>query len=222
MATEPTPTESNAVSTIHIFDCEPSRLDVVRLTLDTTTGLRITESHRSLDEGIDSIDLLHPDLVVTACRPGIDFTGLDVIERLRARQPSPPIVVLTAYPTPGLALKARRFERASVISTQLPVTNIVEGLRTILAGQDVNLGIKEDPFGLTEAEFESLDSLALGYSATEIAAQMVLSVSAISAHIGCLLSKTSSSSQLEAVAKAIRAGICAPPRFLETGMHPTH
>lgn len=50
-------------------------------------------------------------------------------------------------------------------------------------------------------------------TATEIAEQLCLSVHAIRARIRGLLQKTFSTSQLEAVTKATRAGLVVPPSY---------
>ena len=73
--------------------------------------------------------------------------------------------------------------------------------------------VAADPYSLTPAEMEVLEYLAAGLNASVISNELCLSVHAIRARIRGLLTKTESSSQLEAVAKATRAGLVVPPPF---------
>ena len=65
-----------------------------------------------------------------------------------------------------------------VLSKNSPIVELVGAFRTILTGGEVESAEVDDPFGLTPAEVEVLELLSLGLNATEIAAQLFLSIHA--------------------------------------------
>lgn len=205
----------SADATIAVFDAQRSYVDALRLALDITEDLRVVSSDTEHEAGIERLAKLEPSLLVTSNRPFEGVTGLDLIEELRSVPRTHgqviPIVVLTAYPTPGLATAARMYSGVSVVSKHRPITDIVRSLRSVVRGKELFIGIQEDPYSLSRAELEVLELLVRGYSAAAIADLLHLSVHAIRARIRGVLVKTDSTSQLESVAKAIGAGVVAPP-----------
>ena len=132
--------------------------------------------------------------------------------------PVTPIVILTAFPAPAVARQASGLSSVTVMSKRSTVTEIVSGLRRALLGRPNAMAIVDDPFFLSPAELEVLELLSAGLTATTIAEDLCLSVHAIRARIRGILTKTMSTSQLEAVAKATRAGIVVPPSSSEMAM----
>ena len=124
-----------------------------------------------------------------------------------------PIAILTAFAAPAIIMRARELPNVVVLSKRSAITEIVSGLRRAVDGGPPMGVIADDPFSLSPAEMEVLEYLAAGLNASTIASELCLSVHAIRARIRGLLTKTESSSQLEAVAKATRAGLVVPPPF---------
>jgi len=204
-------------SRIVLLDEHRSYGEALRLALSLTDDLRIVAAEDQPAHGLRRIQELRPDMIVTSYRLGTSHSGLDIAKEIRGDYAQRrlaadlPIVLLTAYPTPGLVAAARAMPSVSVVSKTLPITEIVSGIRVALSGESVFLGVSHDPYALTKAELEVLERLAMGQNATMIAAELHLSVHAIRARIRGLLTKTASTSQLESVAKALSAGIVAPP-----------
>lgn len=208
-------TETASVSTITkivVIDNQRSYVDAFGLALELTSDLRVVAHESKLEEGLDLIRRVEPDLIVTASLPRSTFDGFHMVSDLgETDSRSVPLVFLTAYASHSLVVAAKEYGDVSVISKHLPVADIVNGLRSIVTGEQIFLGVASDPFNLSPAELEVLEFLIEGQSAARIADDMHLSIHAIRARIRSLLAKTSSRSQLEAVAKAITAGIVAPP-----------
>ncbi len=205
-------------ASIVMFESQRSYVDALRLALDITEDLRISWCEQDLEAGLKRVEEQPPEVVVAGHRPCAGYADLDIIDRIREeeaerrRQSSPvPIVLLTAYPTPGLALAVKKQARVSVVSKECPVTDIVRILRSVVSGDDHFVGVNADPFGLSPAEFEVLERLVQGYTAGAIADELHLSVHAIRARIRGLLTKTKATSQLESVSRSIAAGVVAPP-----------
>jgi len=201
-----------------IVDDQRSFAEALKLALGLTDDLRAVGLEQSAEDGYALIEGTRPDLVVTSYRLTGAVTGLDLAKRLRdaersAVRPFTPIAILTAFAAPAVIRRARELPNVVVLSKRSPITEIVSGLRRAVDGGPPMGVVAADPYSLTPAEMEVLEYLAAGLNASVISNELCLSVHAIRARIRGLLTKTDSSSQLEAVAKATRAGLVVPPPF---------
>ena len=209
-------TSQSTITKIVVIDSERSYVDALGLALELTSDLRIVAQNGEVQKGLADVRRMDADLLIAATLPKSTPDGLSLVDFLcqdSSRVPAIPVVFLTAYPNPALAAAAKLYRNVSVVSKQLPVTEVVRNIRTAIGGEEVFAGVHSDPYGLSPAEFEVLEFLVIGKNAASIAQDMHLSIHAIRARIRSLLAKTSSRSQLEAVAKAISHGIVAPPHL---------
>jgi len=203
---------------IVVVDDQRSFAEALKLALGLTDDLRVVGLEQSAEKGLTLVESLRPDLLVTSYRLTGAVTGLDLAKQLREHERATderriPIVLLTAYAAPAVIRRAREVADTAVLSKRSPITEIVSGLRrSVDGGPAVGVSV-EDPYSLSPAELEVLEFLSMGFNAASIASELHLSVHAIRARIRGLLTKTASSSQLEAVAKATRAGLVVPPSF---------
>ena len=201
-----------------IVDDQRSFAEAIKLSLGLTDDLRVVGLAQTAEEGFSLVESTNPDLIVTSFRLTGSSTGLDLARRIRETERSDgrqfaPIVVLTAFAAPAVLRRAREIPNVAVLSKRSAITDIVSGLRRAVDGGPSVGIVVEDPFSLSPAEMEVLEYLSAGLNASAIAQELCLSVHAIRARIRGLLTKTGSSSQLEAVAKATRAGLVVPPPF---------
>ena len=209
-------TSQSTITKIVVIDSERSYVDALGLALELTSDLRIVAQNGEVQKGLADVRRMDADLLIAATLPKSTPDGLSLVDFLcqdSSRVPAIPVVFLTAYPNSALAAAAKLYRNVSVVSKQLPVTEVVRNIRTAIGGEEVFAGVHSDPYGLSPAEFEVLEFLVIGKNAASIAQDMHLSIHAIRARIRSLLAKTSSRSQLEAVAKAISHGIVAPPHL---------
>jgi DNA-binding NarL/FixJ family response regulator len=201
-----------------IVDDQRSFAEALKLALGMTDDLRAVGLEQSADDGFALIEATKPDVIVTSYRLTGAVTGLDLAKRVRDTErsdgrPFVPVVVLTAFAAPAVIRRAREIPNVTVLSKRSAITEIVSGLRRAVDGGPSMCVVTEDPYSLSPAEMEVLEYLSAGLNASAIATELCLSVHAIRARIRGLLTKTDSSSQLEAVAKATRAGLVVPPPF---------
>lgn len=201
-----------------IVDDQRSFAEALKLALGLTDDLRAVGLEQNAEDGYSLIENARPDLIVTSYRLTGATTGLDLAKRVREAErsdvrPFTPIAILTAFAAPAVIRRARELPNVVVLSKRSAITEIVSGLRRAVDGGPPMGVIADDPYSLSPAEMEVLEYLAAGLNASTIANELCLSVHAIRARIRGLLTKTESSSQLEAVAKATRAGLVVPPPF---------
>lgn len=213
------PSDGTRVSRLVLVDDQRAFTDALTLALSLTGDLRVVAADVDAETGFRSIEAAQPDLVVTDYSLRGRATGIDLARRVREaerdsdRLGAVPIIILTAFPAPTVARQAQELSSLTVLSKRSPVTEIVAALRRAVSGDYAEPAVVSDPFGLSPAELEVLDFLAAGSTATTIAEELCLSVHAIRARIRGLLTKTNSTSQLEAVSKATRAGLVVPPSY---------
>ncbi len=210
------PDEIRSVTRIVLIDDVRAFTDALTLALSLTGDLRVVAADVDADQGFQSVQAARPDLIVADYRLNGHATGIDLAKRVRDAEVAAggvtvPIVILTAFPAPLVARQALELPSVSVLSKRSSVTEIVASLRQTVMGICRAPVVVSDPFFLSPAELEVLELLASGMTATMIAEQLCLSVHAIRARIRGLLTKTHSTSQLEAVTKAARAGLVVPP-----------
>lgn len=201
-----------------VVDDQRSFAEALKLALGMTDDLRVVGLEQTPKAALALVGSMQPNLIVTSYRILGAVTGLDLATQIRDQERAndrerTPIVVLTSFPAPAVIRRAREVPGVTVLSKRSAISEIVGGLRRAIDGGP-SIGVSvEDRYALSPAELEVLEFLSAGFNASMIATELCLSVHAIRARIRGLLSKTDSSSQLEAVAKATRAGLVVPPAF---------
>jgi DNA-binding NarL/FixJ family response regulator len=132
----------------------------------------------------------HWDIVILEIAiPGKD--GFYVLQEIRRRHSSTPVLVLSMHADPQYAVRARRLEASGYVRKNASRTDILKAFKTVLAGKKYfeNLpcpgtGVKtaSGPNGLSAREFAVMLALAAGNHPGEIAAELNLSVKTVSTY----------------------------------------
>lgn len=196
-----------------MIDDQVSYAEAFGLALSTTGDLLLVGRASDGESGVELCLSIEPDIIVTDYRlPGGD-TGTEVAKRLRAEGVTAPIAVLTGFVAPQVTRDAKGIDDVSVFSKDSPIVDVVNGLRSALAGtpSTPDESAASPAVALSSGELEVLELLAKGLNASQIAEQLHLSLHTIRSRIKHLLRKLGSTSQLEAIAKATRLGLVVPP-----------
>lgn len=188
--------------------------------LDHTSGLACRETfqtvekaHALLSQG-DADD--QPDVVLMDIGlPGIN--GIEGVARLKALVPRIPIVMLTVKDNRDFIFKALRAGASGYLLKDTPVDQIIAAIReayhggTLLPASVANhvldffaRSTPQDAYHLSEREMDVLRLMGKGYVRKEIAEELYLSPHTIDNHVRKIYEKLHVSSNVEAVAKAIR------------------
>jgi DNA-binding NtrC family response regulator len=121
-------------SDVLVIEDEPVVRAAVRRVLEAA-GLRVAAAD---DAGSG---LRHPDL--DGCRMVVcdvmlpDASGMDVLRQVRARRPDLPVVLMTGYATPDLAVRAREAGAAAFLAKPFEASELLECVRRTLADPSV-------------------------------------------------------------------------------------
>jgi two-component system response regulator NreC len=148
-----------------------------------------------------------------------DELSLPAIPRIRESAPDTAIVVLTMQDDPALAREALRSGAVGYVLKDAADTELVTAIRLAAEGRTYlhpELGARiaaapptptGPPDGLSEREVEVLKMIANGFSNSEIAAQLYLSVRTIESHRAHIQQKTRRSTRAQLVSYAREHGL---------------
>jgi two-component system invasion response regulator UvrY len=157
-------------------------------------------------------------IVMDLSMPGLG--GLETLRRLKAKDGTPPVLVLsahedTAHPRRALNAGALGYLSKRSAPEALPeaVRAIAQGRRYLDAQTAQNLALSQldgaaSPFdALSEREFEVFVRLARGRSVNDIASQLSLSPSTVGTHLYNIKQKLGAGNQAELTLLALRWGV---------------
>lgn len=157
-------------------------------------------------------------------------SGVDALTAIREVSPSTICVVLSALTDDVEFGRAIEAGAAAVLHKSIEIPDLLDALRRVAGGavllppvetsrrlralaaardQDWHARVLRDR--LTPREWEVLERLAQGEGHAQIAAGLVISPETAQTHIRNLLGTLAVHSRLEAVVKALRLGLVAPP-----------
>ncbi|MBU0691403.1 response regulator transcription factor [bacterium] len=129
--------------------------------------------------------------------------GLDTLKQIKALYPDVAVLVLSMYPEEYYATRALRAGAAGYLTKQSATDELIEAIRRVGSGRkyiteslaekladEMNLSSgKELHHKLSDRELIVMQRLAIGFTATQIAAELSLSVKTISTYRDRILQK---------------------------------
>jgi two-component system, NarL family, response regulator NreC len=214
--TEPPPA-AGTITIVLADDHEVVRAGL-RLLLDAEPGLTVVAEAGDVSLTERRIAAHRPAvLVLDVNMPG--GSSIPAIPRLRAASPGTRIVILTMQSDPELAREALRAGAIGFVLKEAAREELIQAVRLAAAGRTYltpELGAKLAttspeppalPDNLSARELEVLRLLAAGYTNSEIAAQLFLSVRTVESHRAHIQQKTQKGSRAELVAYARENGL---------------
>jgi two-component system response regulator NreC len=187
-----------------LIDAEPG-LRVVAEAGTAHDALRMARAHRA---GVLILDLNMPG-----------GSSLEAIPQIRVEAPMTAIVVLTMQNDPAFARQALQSGAAGFVLKEAADDELLEAIRLASSGGtylNPTLGARlaaqpPEPAGppddLSERELSVLKLIALGYTNSEIATRLHLSVRTVESHRAHIQQKTRRSSRAELVQYALQHGL---------------
>lgn len=170
-----------------------------------------------------------PDLVLLDLElPGID--GLEVTRRVKARASEVEILILTSFDDEQKVYESIQAGASGYLVKRVGPEKIRSGIREVMEGGTVlepiiakrfwnyfqslrdkrSDGPVENPWDLSALELDVLRYVAKGLTNAEVGRVMSIERRTVRTHLGHIYRKMGASSHVEAVVKAVRAGIVEP------------
>jgi DNA-binding NarL/FixJ family response regulator len=156
------------------------------------------------------------DVILSDIRmPGVD--GFALLEQLRARGDDTPVILLTTFDEPELALRAAAAGARGFLLKDASPEDLLDAITRVAAGETLLAPVATDPVRarfayrdqseptdtFNEREVSILRLLAGGYSNKEIARAVFLSEGTVKNYVSDILDKLGTRDRTRAVLKAI-------------------
>lgn len=192
--------------------------DCLAILINGTEGYQCTGSFRSMEEALEKIGFELPDVVlVDIGLPGM--SGIEGIQLLKERYPQVMLLMLTVYDDDERIFDALCAGASGYLLKKTPPARLLECLREAVSGgapmspevarrviglfRDIRPPDRAD-YRLTPHEIRLLKLLVEGHNYKTAAAELGVSVHAVSFHLRSIYDKLQVHSKSEAVAKALR------------------
>jgi two-component system, NarL family, response regulator len=211
-------------------------LSEVATPADSRSGVLVVDDHALLRTGVANIISQEPDLHVVAeasngrealdaferYRPDVtlldlrmpEMEGVEVVRRIRERDPQARVIVLTTYDTDDDIQRALKAGAKAYILKDISADALVACIHDVLAGKTylapaaaAKLAEGVTRVQLTPRELATLRLMADGQSNKEIASTLGISDRTVKTHLGHLFEKLGVTSRTEAVKVAARRGL---------------
>lgn len=206
---------------ILIVDDHPIVRDGLEAILSTQPDFLISGAAASGEEALTLFEQQRPDVVLLDLEmPGMD--GVEVIRKLRKKNPGVRIVVFTAFDTDERILSAVQAGAKGYLLKGVPRSELFEAIRIVHQGGSLlqpvvasrllsqiatpdseTIPLEE----LTPREKDVLVLLAQGQQNKEIAAELVITERTVKFHISSILAKLGAGNRTEAVRIAVQQGL---------------
>jgi two-component system, NarL family, response regulator NreC len=190
----------------------------LRLLIDAEPGLRVVAEAGTVPDAVRKTRAHRAGvLILDLNMPG--GSSLEAIPEIREQSPTTAIVVLTMQNDPAFARQALQSGAAGFVLKEAADDELLEAIRQASGGGtylNPTLGARlaaqpPEPAGppddLSERELSVLRLIALGYTNSEIAGELHLSVRTVESHRAHIQQKTRRSSRAELVRYALEHGL---------------
>jgi DNA-binding NarL/FixJ family response regulator len=188
----------------------------LRALLDEFEQLQVVAEAADGAALLQALDGQAVDVVLSDIRmPGMD--GFALLEALRARAGAPPLILLTTFDEPELALRAAQAGARGFLLKDASPEDLLDAITRVARGETLLAPVSTDPVRaryayrdtseptdtFSEREVAILRLLAGGYSNKEVARAVFLSEGTVKNYVSDILDKLGTRDRTRAVLKAI-------------------
>jgi DNA-binding NarL/FixJ family response regulator len=182
---------------IFLVDDHPMMRDGLSMRITAQPGWEICGMAATEDEGVALISQQSPDLVLVDISLG-SGNGIDLIKRVRSKNPTVRFLAISAYKESLYAERAMRAGALGYLNKQETNEKLIEAIRTVLKGERFlsealqarlvasalgNASVDQDPMSrLSDREKEIFRLIGEGLTTGAIADQLLLSTHTIDTH----------------------------------------
>ncbi|SDK70595.1 response regulator [Nonomuraea jiangxiensis] len=192
----------------------------LRFVLEQEEGIEVAGESGDGAAALRAVRALRPDVVLLdLVMPVMD--GLAVLERLRAEEERPEVIVLTSFLEEDRVVDAIRLGALSYLPKTTAVDQVVEAVRAAARGgsvlapgiaallvKQVRQGGRPRPLDpLTPRERQVLAAVARGRSNSEIARELGLGRETVKTHVSSVLAKLGLADRTQAAIFALQQGL---------------
>jgi two-component system NarL family response regulator len=175
--------------------------------------LRVVAEAGNGVEALDAYDRHHPDVTLLDLRMP-EMEGVEVVRRIRERDPRALVIVLTTYDTDDEIARALKAGAKAYVLKDITADGLVGCIRDVLGGKTylapaaaAKLVASAASVQLTPRELATLRLIADGKANKEVASALDISERTVKTHLRHLFEKLGVTSRTEAIKVATRRGL---------------
>ena len=208
-----TVTNPPAAATVLLVDDHALLRTGVANIINQEPDLRVVAEAGNGLEAIDAYERHRPDVMLLDLRMPV-MEGVEVVRRIRERDPAARVIVLTTYDTDDEIARALKAGAKAYVLKDIAADGLVGCIRDVLAGKTyiapaaaAKLAEGVSRVQLTPREMAALKLVADGKANKEIATALDISERTVKTHLAHLFEKLGATSRTEAVKVATRRGL---------------
>jgi DNA-binding NarL/FixJ family response regulator len=200
-----------------LADDHPLILEGIRTLIENAPGMQVVAEATNGDDAVTAVLSEHPDVAILDVRmPGID--GVEATRRIVRDHPQTRVIVLSAQADAETAVLALRAGAVGFLPKEAFGSTLIDGIRSAASGEvaltpdivsSVVRELHPSPSAtapLTVDDRRLLELVAEGYTNTQIARALSVSVSTVKAHLSALFKKLGARDRASALAVCFRRG----------------
>ena len=207
-----TSTERASATVLVVDDHALVRTGVAKI-IDHEPDLDVVAEAANGVEALAAFDAHRPDVTLLDLRMPV-MEGVEVVRRIRERDPQAKVIVLTTYDTDDDISRALKAGAKAYVLKDISADDLIACIHDVLNGKTylapaaaAKLAEGLTRVQLTPRELSTLRLMADGKSNKEIATSLGISERTVKTHLGHLFGKLSVTSRTEAVKVATRRGL---------------
>ena len=202
-----------ASTRVVLADDHPMVRATIHNLLEKAAGIKIVGEATNGREALQLVEELQPDVLLLDMEMP-DFKGFEIMQQLQARGAPVRILALSAYNDKQYILKVLDYGAAGYLTKDTSPQTIIETVRRV--AQDETSHRNSQPIShiggqpqpeLIDQEIEILRLVGKGKTIREIGISLGISEEGILNHLRASFAKLNVTNSIEAVAKAVQAGI---------------
>jgi DNA-binding NarL/FixJ family response regulator len=210
------------IRTIVVED-SPQILKVLVKLLESRSEIAFLGAATSGEEGLELAERVQPQVMVLDLElPGMN--GIEVTRKIKVKVGAPEVLILTTFDDEQKVFEAVQAGASGYLVKRVAGEKIIEGIVEVFGGGTViesriakrfwnyfssvqGKPPEKQDFGLIEVELEVLRYLAKGLSNAEVGSVMAMERRTVRTHLGHIYEKLGVASHVDAVVKAVKAGL---------------
>lgn len=203
---------------VAIVDDETELRQSIADYLNQSNGFRCVQTYASAEEALKGLSDESPDVVLMDINM-VGMSGIECVERLKAKVPDLQVLMLTVYDDSELIFRALAAGASGYLLKRMPPAKLLEAILDVRGGgspmssgiarkvvQHFQRGREQEPVRepLSPRETEVVEALACGDAYKQIAERLNISIPTVRTYIRRVYEKLHVHSRTEAVAKYLR------------------
>ena len=189
--------------------------DALALALNSSGEFECVGVARDTASCLDLVVTTRPDVLVIDYRL-VDGDGLDCARRLAEAGMQTRLVMLSGHASVDLHAQARAAGVAWFVSKDTPLTEVLGVIKSAAVNRPAVCSLAgQERVSLSPRQRDTLELMGDGHPPAEIARRLYVSIHTSRGYVKDVLKLMGASSQLEAVAIALRLGYLIPPRIVQ-------